>query len=45
MWKTRVPAIGVWRCVFFNINETIFALTTQIRTYNMNSDRNEGTKT
>jgi hypothetical protein len=44
MWKNCVPAIGVRRCCFYNINETLFALT-QIRIYNMNSDKNEGTKT
>ena len=44
MWKICVPAIGVRSCVFYNIKENLFALT-QIRTYNMNSDKNEGTKT
>lgn len=39
MWKNCVPAIGVRCCVFYNINETLFALTQK------NSDKNENTKT
>ena len=44
MWKNCVPAIAVRCYVFYNSNEALFALT-QIRTYNMNSDKNVGTKT